>query len=280
MLDAPGTALYPWDPASTYIRRPPFATVHADERLGTYVADPIIVVGDDITTDHISPAGAVPPRSEAAAYLIARGENPLDLNVFSARRGNWEAMVRGLFTNKTVRNLLADGLPPGQTIHAPSGEVVSLWDAAQRYHNEGRSVVIVAGDRYGMGSSRDWAAKGASLLGARAVLATSFERIHRSNLVNMGVLPLRLPDAHHPSKLQLKPGDKIEIEAEPADVVPHADIPITIHRSGGRREMISARAVVETSLEARVLRSGGMIPLILQSKLRSGCVQPGYAETS
>jgi aconitate hydratase len=267
MLDAPATALYPWNPASTYIRRPPFAVVQAEGRLGAYIADPIIVVGDDITTDHISPAGAVPPRSEAAAYLIERGENPRDLNVFSARRGNWEAMVRGLFTNKTVRNLLADGITPGKTIHVPSGEVVSLWDAAQRYHAQGRSVVIVAGERYGMGSSRDWAAKGASLLGARAVLATSFERIHRSNLVNMGVLPLRLPEERHPSKLQLKPGDRIEIDACPEHVVPHAEIPITVHRTAGGTETFSAHVAVETSLEAQVLRSGGMIPLILQDKL-------------
>jgi aconitate hydratase len=176
-------------------------------------------------------------------------------------------MVRGLFTNKTVRNLLADGIAPGKTIHVPSGEIVSLWDAAQRYRAEGRSVVIVAGERYGMGSSRDWAAKGASLLGARAVLATSFERIHRSNLVNMGVLPLRLPEDWHPSKLQLKAGDKVEIDACPEHVVPHAEIPVTVHRVAGDTERFSAHAAVETSLEAQVLRSGGMIPLILQGKL-------------
>src|SRR6185295_3832838 len=150
-------------------------------------------VGDDVTTDHISPAGAVPAGSEAAKYLIERGENPRDLNVFSARRGNWEAMVRGLFTNKTVKNLLDPALKPGQTMHMPSGDILPLWDAAERYRAEGVPVILLAGDRYGMGSSRDWAAKGVALLGVRAVLAAGFERIHRSNLVNMGVLPLRLP---------------------------------------------------------------------------------------
>jgi aconitate hydratase len=176
-------------------------------------------------------------------------------------------MVRGLFTNKTVRNLLAEGIAPGKTIHVPSGEFVSLWDAAQRYHAERRSVVILAGERYGMGSSRDWAAKGASLLGARAVLAASFERIHRSNLVNMGVLPLRLPLDRHPSRLQLAPGDRIEIQAPPEHVVPHAELPVTIHRLAGGTETFLAQAAVETSLEAQVLRSGGIIPLILQGKL-------------
>jgi aconitate hydratase len=181
-LDAPATPLYPWDPASTYIRRPPFAAVRVEPRVGHYKARPILVVGDDITTDQISPAGAVPAGSEAAKYLIERGENPRDLNVFSARRGNWEAMVRGLFTNKTVKNLLDPSIKPGQTIHMPSGNVLPLWDAAERYRAEGVPVVLLAGERYGMGSSRDWAAKGAALLGVRAVLAASFERIHRSTL--------------------------------------------------------------------------------------------------
>ncbi|GJD51794.1 Aconitate/2-methylaconitate hydratase [Methylobacterium crusticola] len=268
-LDAPDSALYPWDPASTYIRRPPFAQVRGEERLGRYLADPILVVGDDITTDHISPAGPVPAGSEAAAYLIERGEDPRDLNVFSARRGNWEAMLRGLFTNKAVRNLLGRDIPPGSTVFAPTGEVLPLWRAAARYEGANRPVVIVAGERYGMGSSRDWAAKGASLLGARAVLATSFERIHRSNLVNMGVLPLLLPPGRHPDSLALRPGDRLQVDAAPDRLRPRGEIPVTLRRADGTGAALACRAAVETSLEVEVLAAGGVIPMILQRTLRS-----------
>ena len=273
-LDAPEDSLYPWDPASTYIRRPPFASVRSEPRLGTYAATPILVVGDDITTDHISPAGAVPAGSAAAAYLTEHGEDPRDLNVFSSRRGNWEAMVRGLFTNKTVRNLLGEGIPPGSTVFAPTGEVMPLWRAAERYKSEGHSVVIVAGERYGMGSSRDWAAKGASLLGARAVLASSFERIHRSNLVNMGVLPLRLPSDRDPSALALHPGDRLQVDAPAERLQPRTNVPVTILRADGSSETIFTQAAVETSLEVEVLAAGGVIPLILQRTLQNPSSTP------
>ena len=268
-LYAPEGPLYPWDPASTYIRRPPFTSVRSEPRIGTYAATPILVVGDDITTDHISPAGAVPPGSEAAAYLTERGEDPRDLNVFSSRRGNWEAMVRGLFTNKTVRNLLGEDIPPGSTIFAPTGEILPLWRAAERIRSEGHPVVIVAGERYGMGSSRDWAAKGASLLGARAVLASSFERIHRSNLVNMGILPLRLPTDRHPSALALRPGDRLKVDAPAERLQPRVEIPVTILRADGSSERLFTQAAVETSLEVEVLAAGGVIPLILQRTLHN-----------
>jgi aconitate hydratase len=268
-LPAPSGALYPWDEASTYLRRPPFVAVEGARRLGRYLAHPLIVLGDDITTDHISPAGAVPKGSEAASYLIARGEDPADLNVFSARRGNWEAMVRGLFTNRTVRNLLAEGLAAGSTIHAPSGEVLPLWRAAARYEADGESVVIVAGERYGMGSSRDWAAKGAALLGARAVLASSFEGIHRSNLINMGVLPLRLPADRHPRTLALRPGDRLEIDADPARLTPGAEVAVTLRRADGGSDQFTTRAAIETGLEVEILRDGGAIPRLLQRALRS-----------
>ena len=266
-LPAPEGALYPWDPASTYLRPPPFATADAQTRLGRYTAHPLLVVGDDITTDHISPAGAVRADSEAARYLIERGEDASDLNVFSARRGNWEAMVRGLFTNRTVRNLLDPTLPPGQTRHAASGAAMTLWDAAEAYRQAGEAVVIVAGERYGMGSSRDWAAKGAALLGVRAVLAASFERIHRSNLVNMGVLPLRLPAGVTPQTLRLALGDRLQIDAEV--VQPGAEIAVTVIRANGRREGFPTVAEVETRREVEVLQAGGMIPLILRKILTS-----------
>ncbi|MBW8812865.1 MAG: aconitate hydratase AcnA [Caulobacterales bacterium] len=265
-LQAPTGELYPWDPKSTYLCRPPFVTVDGAPRLGRYLARPLLVLGDDITTDHISPAGAVPSASEAAAYLIAHGEDPSDLNVFSARRGNWEAMVRGLFTNRTVRNLLAADIPAGRTIHSPSGEMLTLWAAAERYRAAGEAVVIVAGERYGMGSSRDWAAKGVALLGVRAVLASSFEAIHRSNLINMGVLPLLLPADAGPSDLALAPGDRIEVEAE--RLSPRGAVNLAIHYATGQVRRLAAMAAVETSLEADVLAGGGAIPRLLQRALR------------
>ncbi|WP_249688705.1 aconitate hydratase AcnA [Microvirga sp. 3-52] len=263
-LDAPATDLFPWDPGSTYIRRPPFAGFGKGTLLGTYAAHPLLVLGDDITTDHISPAGQVPQVGEAAEYLVERGENRRDLNVFASRRGNWEAMVRGLFTNRSVRNLLDPQIAPGFTIHVGSGEQMPLFLAAERYAAEGAPVVVVAGERYGMGSSRDWAAKGVALLGTRAVLASGFERIHRSNLIGMGILPLRLPVERHPGTLHLRPGDQILIEADAAAISPRCPVPVTVRRAAGTRETFIAIAAIETGLEVEILRSGGIIPLILQ----------------
>ncbi|MDB6452863.1 aconitate hydratase AcnA [Falsirhodobacter sp. 20TX0035] len=258
-LEAPEGALFPWDPASTYIRRPPFAAFGAGEGMAPFVATPILVLGDDITTDHISPASAIPAGGEAGRWLVERGEDPADLNVFSSRRGNWEVMRRGLFTNRSVRNLLAE-VPPGSTV-MEGGEVLPLWVAAERYRAEGRPVVIVAGERYGMGSSRDWAAKGAALLGARAVLATGFERIHRSNLIGMGVLPLRLPPGVTPEGLALTVADRIEVGV--ATLTPRGTVPVRVLRADGREERFEAVAAIETSLEVEVLGRGGLLPLIL-----------------
>lgn len=263
-LEAPTGPLFPWDERSTYIRRPPFAAPGLPTLLGHYRAHPILVLGDDITTDHISPAGQIPAASDAGKHLIAQGDDANDLNVYAARRGNWEAMLRGLFTNRTVKNLLDAALPPGHTVFAPSGEVLPVWIAAERYQAANKPVVIVAGDRYGMGSSRDWAAKGVSLLGVRAVLATSFERIHRSNLIGMGILPLRLPADSHPQHFGLLPGDEIEIDAGPENLRPRGDVPLILHRRGGERVTLTGRAEVETSLELSLLHSGGIIPFIVR----------------
>ncbi|MET4196769.1 aconitase A [Bradyrhizobium sp. LA8.1] len=268
-LDAPRDTLFPWDQASTYIRRPPFASLGKGTRLGHYAATPLLVLGDDITTDHISPAGAIPASGDAGEYLVARGEAPHDLNVFASRRGNWEVMLRGLFTNKSVRNLLAPELRPGTTIHAGSGERLSLWRAAERYAKEGRSVVLLAGERYGMGSSRDWAAKGVALLGVRAVLALSFERIHRSNLIGMGILPLRLPSNRRPQSLNLLPSDTIEIDAPLDAIRPRGSVTVRLHRGETELDSFQATAAIETGLECEILCAGGLLPLILQGTLGS-----------
>ncbi|KQS99266.1 hypothetical protein ASG42_27940 [Rhizobium sp. Leaf391] len=237
--------------------------------LGTYNAHPLIIVGDDMTTDHISPAGAIRPQSETGRYLIERGEVPTDLNVHASRRGNWEAMVRGLYTNRTVQNLLGSDIPPGSTIHAPSGEVLPLWAAANRYAEGKQSVVIVAGERYGMGSSRDWAAKGASLLGARAVLAVSFERIHRSNLIGMGILPMRLPPDLGPEELALRPGDIFEIQADADRIAPRCSVDVVIRRCAGESTTLKAVAAIETAAEVEMLKAGGILPLMLKNLVES-----------
>jgi aconitate hydratase len=267
-LDAPSTALFPWSPTSTYIRRPPFTSRKGNSRLGSYTAHPLLVLGDDITTDHISPAGQVPGKSAAAEYLVARGEDPKDLNVFAARRGNWEVMLRGVFTNRSVRNLLDPSLPAGCTIHAGTGATMPLWLAAELYESEETSLVVVAGERYGTGSSRDWAAKGLWLLGIRGVLALSFERIHRSNLIGMGIIPLQLPPQFTPATLALAAQDTLEIRAEPGILSPRAPVQVVVHRAATAiKQSFMATAAIETALEVELLVRGGILPYIVRRSL-------------
>ena len=263
-LEAPDSVVFPWDPKSTYIRRPPFADARLPTRLGRYEATVLMAVGDDMTTDHISPVGQIPADSDAGRYLVAHGDDPNDLNVYAARRSNWEAMVRGLFTNKSATNLLDPSLPPGHTIFQPTGEQLSLYEAAQRYAQTGTSLVIVAGERYGMGSSRDWAAKAVGLVDARAVLAVGFERIHRSNLIGMGVLPIKLPVGITLASLALSIDDRVEIDAPEESFRPRMPIPVRIVRSDGNIISFAALAAVETSLEVAQLKAGGIIPYILR----------------
>jgi len=263
-LEAPTGARFAWNPRSTILRRPPFASMDEGSQLGHYTAYPLLVLGDDITTDHISPASAIPKDSLVADFLVERGDDRNDLNVFASRRGNWEVMLRAAFHNRTVRNALAPDAPVAHTLHAPSGNVVPIWEAAQRHHAAGESVVIVAGERYGTGSSRDWAAKGQRLLGVRAVIATSFERIHRSNLIGMGILPVRLGDGWSPARLALRPGDRIELDATPGNLRPRGPLGVTIARKNGERVTVPATAAVETLFEVELLVDGGVIPHILE----------------
>ena len=177
--------------------------------------------------------------------------------------------MRAAFHNKTLVNLLKSGMPVAHTLHVPSGDVQPIWDVAERYRNAGQSVVVVAGERYGMGSSRDWAAKGQRLLGIRAVLAVSFERIHRSNLIGMGILPLRLPEGVHPQMLQIQPGDQIEVVADAKALTPRCTVPVRLRRASGQLDHIIAVAAVETQLEVELLRAGGVIPSILLQTIRA-----------
>lgn len=263
-LEAPVGARFPWEQGSTILRRPPFAALDQGSQLGHYTAYPLLIVGDDVTTDHISPASAIPPDSLVADFLVERGEDRGDLNVFASRRGNWEVMMRGAFHSKTLVNLLCPGAPVAHTLHVPSGEVAPVWEVADRYRVDGDAVVLVAGERYGMGSSRDWAAKGQRLLGIRAVLAVSYERIHRSNLIGMGILPLVFPENVNPARLAIRSADRLEVDADAARLAPRCAVPVTLHRADGRIERFRARAAVETQLEVRQLNDGGVIPSILK----------------
>ena len=266
-LDVPDTPRFPWDPASTALRRPPFASLAEGSQLGHYIAYPLMVVGDDITTDHISPASAIPKDSFVADYLVGCGDDRDDLNVFASRRGNWEVMMRAAFYSKSLRNLLWPHAPVGQTLHVPTGAVAPIFDIARRYRDDGEAVVLLAGERYGTGSSRDWAAKGQRLLGIRAVLAQSFERIHRSNLIGMGILPLRMPPECAPEGLRIAVGDRIEIDAPADAIAARAAVTVRVHRLGGTVEAYTAVAAIETRLEADLLRQGGVIPYILQQTI-------------
>jgi aconitate hydratase len=263
-LESPSGARFDWNPKSTILRRPPFASIESGSQLGRFTAYPLMVLGDDITTDHISPASAIPPDSLVADFLVARGEDRKDLNVFASRRGNWEVMLRAAFHNRSLANALAPGAPVAHTLHVPSGDVMPIWEAADRYRDAGDSVVLVAGERYGTGSSRDWAAKGQRLLGIRAVLASSFERIHRSNLIGMGILPLRLDEP-----LRIEPGDRIEIDAPADSLRPRVAIPVTRVRRDASRQPVAATAAVETQFEVELLRDGGVLPHILLNATRN-----------
>ncbi|MGO2776835.1 aconitate hydratase AcnA [Corynebacterium casei] len=260
-IDAPEGPLFPWDEKSTILRPPPFADLDQKSLLGTYDAYPLMVLGDDITTDHISPASAIPKDSFVADFLVERGEDRDDLNVFASRRGNWEVMARGAFYSRAVKNKLTDASGIAMTTHSPSGEEMRVWDAAGRYAAENQPVVMVAGDRYGMGSSRDWAAKVQRLLGVRAVLATSYERIHRSNLIGLGILPLEIPRDF----VDLAPGDSIHIQAD--EVSPRCQVPVTMTKVDGSTVSYVATAVIETGNEAQLLADGGVIPSILSTAL-------------
>lgn len=267
-LPSPTGDRFPWHAASTILRRPPFVSLEFGSQLGSYSAYPLLVLGDDITTDHISPASAIPADSMVADFLVARGEDRHDLNVFASRRGNWEVMLRAAFHSKSLVNLLQPGLPLAHTVHIPSGEIQPIWEVADKYRAAGESTVLLAGERYGTGSSRDWAAKGQRLLGIRAVLAISFERIHRSNLIGMGILPLRFPAGVSPASLNIQLGDRVEIIAEAASLGPRAIVAVQIVRRDGRRDALQAIAAVETQLEVELLREGGVIPRILRHTIQ------------
>jgi aconitate hydratase len=253
---------YPWRGESTYIRRPPFFA-----RLGEQGAPPIsearvlALLGDTVTTDHISPAGGIPPDSPAGRWLVEHGVAPGEFNSYGSRRGNHEVMVRGTFANIRIRNRLAPGTEGGFTALLPEGEVMPIYDAAAEYARRGVPLLVIAGREYGTGSSRDWAAKGTALLGVRAVIASSFERIHRSNLIGMGVLPLQFMQDEDAGSLGLTGGERYWIE-QPSGPGKRVSVRAVSDRGGETSFQVLAR--LDTDIELEYHRNGGILRTVLR----------------
>ena len=268
-LPVPEGDLYAWDQKSTYIKRPPFFD-NMPKQPGALTdingARVLAVLGHSVTTDHISPAGSIQPDSPAGKYLIANGVKPVDFNSYGARRGNHEVMMRGTFANIRLRNLLAPGTEGGWTLHQPSGDKMSIFDAAMRYHQESVPLIIIAGTEYGAGSSRDWAAKGTLLLGVRAVIAESYERIHRSNLVGMGVLPLEFLPGQTPESLGLTGRESFSVEGV-STLTPRAQLTVRARENGGKEIKFQALARVDAPEELAYYRHGGILPYVLRQML-------------
>jgi aconitate hydratase len=302
LLAVPRGALYRWDADSTYVQEPPFfaefgaepAEPAAGEEEPGYAAPGdsraldgatsaarldgaasaarlegariLAILGDSVTTDHISPAGSIAVDSPAGRYLLEHGVPQSDFNTYGARRGNHEVLMRGTFANVRLRNHMAGGREGGWTVHHPSGEVLPIYDAAVRYRQEGLPLVVFAGREYGSGSSRDWAAKGPALLGVRAVIAESFERIHRSNLVGLGILPLELERGVTVESLALDGSEIIDV-AEVESLSPGAGVPVTIHRFTGEEVRLTCRSRLDSSVDVEYYRHGGVLPRVLRLKL-------------
>ncbi len=270
-ISVPEGELYHWDEASTYVKRPPYFDSMADPATGVmdlHGLRVLAMLGDSVTTDHISPAGSIPPDSPAGRYLISKGVEPRDFNSYGARRGNHEVMMRGTLANIRLRNQLAPGTEGGWTVHLPDGEKMSIYDAAMRYRQEGTWLLILAGKEYGSGSSRDWAAKGVRLLGVNAVIAESFERIHRSNLVGMGVLPLQFPAGESRETLGLTGREVFYVEGvrEAVEGSRRATVRAVDETGGEKKFEVVVR--VDTPVEADYFRHGGILPFVLRQLSR------------
>jgi aconitate hydratase len=274
-LPVPRGDLYRWDESSTYVKNPPY---FLDMEVEPAPVAPIVdarvlaVLGDSITTDHISPAGSIKPDSPAGRYLIERGVGVADFNSYGARRGNDEVMVRGTFANIRLRNRLAPGTEGGWTRHLPDGQTMTIFDASRLYQSEGVPLLVLAGKEYGSGSSRDWAAKGPRLLGIRAVIAESYERIHRSNLVGMGILPLQFRPGENAETLGLTGEELYSIEGLPEALAGRfaagRELTVTARRDGGPPIRFAAGVRIDTPQEIRYYENGGILPFVLRQLLR------------
>ena len=263
-------ATYRWDDKSTYVRHPPYFEgfkMQPGKVSDTKGARVLGIFGDSITTDHISPAGGIRDTSPAGKYLLEHGVKVADFNTYGARRANHEVMMRGTFANVRIKNLMVPGTEGGVTIHHPSGEQMSIYDAAMRYINDGVPSVVFGGDEYGQGSSRDWAAKGPLLLGVKAVIVRNFERIHRANLVFMGVLPLEFKNGASAQSLKLDGSETIDITGIEKGITPMQDVTMTIHRRNGQIEKAHLLLRIDTPIEVDYYTHGGILPYVLRELL-------------
>jgi aconitate hydratase len=267
-METPSSLTYRWDEKSTYVKHPPYFVAMPAEPapLRDLVgARPLAILGDSVTTDHISPAGSIKKDSPAGRYLVAHGVPVTDFNSYGARRGNHEVMMRGTFANIRLRNELAPDTTGGVTRHMPDGQQMTIYDAAMQYQKEGVPLVVIAGKEYGTGSSRDWAAKGTNLLGVRGVLAESFERIHRSNLIGMGVLPLQFKDGATRKTLRLDGTETFDVTGIKDGLQPRMDLQVRITRANASAETVVVRCRIDTLDELAYYRHGGILQYVLRS---------------
>jgi aconitate hydratase len=264
--------VYQWDPDSTYIQEPPFFENFSMEAYPTREitgARALAILGDSVTTDHISPAGAIKKTSPAGIYLQEKGVAPEDFNSYGARRGNDQIMTRGTFANVRIKNFMVPGVEGGVTLHQPDQQRMSIYEAALEYQKEGVPLLVFAGQEYGTGSSRDWAAKGTKLLGVKAVVAQSFERIHRSNLVGMGVLPCQFKDATTAQSLHLDGSEVFDLEGLDQSLHPQQDLTLVIHRASGATDRMSLILRIDTPIEVDYYQHGGILPYVLRQLIAS-----------
>jgi len=262
-----GSELFPWNESSTYIQEPPFVKnlpARPNPIQPIRDARALVALGDSVTTDHISPAGTIAPDSPAGRYLEQQAVKPADFNSYGSRRGNDRVMTRGTFANIRIRNLLAPGTEGGVTRHLPSGDEMTVYQAAMRYRREGTPLIVLAGTEYGTGSSRDWAAKGTKLLGIRAVIASSFERIHRSNLVGMGVLPLELPHGQSWETLGLSGEERFDIPGLDNDIQPGCQLQVNAAAADGAVRSFQAKVRIDTPVELEYYRNDGILQTVLR----------------
>jgi len=269
-IEVKGGLTYGWDTNSTYVQNPPYFAEMSLTPSPVTDVDGARILGlflDSITTDHISPAGSIRRDSPAGRYLIGHGVAPHDFNSYGSRRGNHEVMMRGTFANTRIKNQMVPGIEGGVTVHYPSGEKLAIYDAAMRYAAEGVPLVIFAGKEYGTGSSRDWAAKGTRLLGVRAVIAESFERIHRSNLIGMGVLPLVFAEGMSWKALGLKGDETVSLKGL-AEIKPMQWLEADIVYANGETRAVPLRAAIDTFDELDYFRNGGILHYVLRGLAR------------
>ena len=270
-LEVPSGGNFTWDPDSTYARRPPFLeniTLEPDAPADVVGARVLAVLGDSLTTDHISPAGSIQKDTPAGRYLIECGVEPKDFNSYGARRGNHEVMMRGTFANVRLKNLLAPGTEGGWTQHLPDSETTSIYEAAMRYREDGVPLIVIAGKEYGTGSSRDWAAKGTLLLGVRAVIAESFERIHRSNLIGMGVLPLEFESGESLETLSLTGRERFDIAGVAEGLEPGKKLTVRATADDGTETSFLVTVCIDTPVEVEYYQHGGILPFVLRQLAR------------